>query len=217
MVREHTEKVKRPARSSCPSRSVTRSGGRRTRACSTACFAPRSICCSSRRRPGTARLPGRCRDERGACRSGAGLGRQAGGERDRRRGERGSPLLGQHAQWLARSGGRTALGPSGVTREALPDRVPLLQRLPPGETVEAARRPAAVPWSGFIRYLATISRRYWKGYGAEARRGGDVARWFWARPHSVAAACVARAARRRQCRRRRRLVAAWRADRRLPR
>ena len=91
-------------------------------------------------------------------------------------------MLGQHAQWLARSGGRTALGPSGVTRDALPDRVPLLQRFAAGETVEAAERPADVPLSGFIRYLADdLKALYWEGYMAlKPGAGGDeIARWFW--------------------------------------
>ena len=91
-------------------------------------------------------------------------------------------MLGQHAQWLARSGGRTALGPSGVTREALPDRVPFLQRFADGETVDAAERPADVPLPGFIRYLADdLKALYWEGYMAlkPAAGGDEIARWFW--------------------------------------
>jgi hypothetical protein len=92
-------------------------------------------------------------------------------------------MLGEHAQWLARSGGRTALGPSGVTREALPALVPFLQRFADGETVDAAERPAGVSLPGFIRYVADdLKTLYWEGYlGAKPQAGGDeIARWFWA-------------------------------------
>jgi hypothetical protein len=91
-------------------------------------------------------------------------------------------LLDQHAQWLARSRGRTALGPSGVARDALPGLVSLLRRFADGETVDAAERPADVPLAGFIRYLADdLKTLYWEGYlGAKPQAGGDeIARWFW--------------------------------------
>jgi hypothetical protein len=91
-------------------------------------------------------------------------------------------MLGQHDQWLARSGGRTALGPSGVTREALPGLVPFLKSFADGEMVEAAERPADVPQAGFIRYLADdLKTLYWEGYlGTKPQaRGDEIARWFW--------------------------------------
>ena len=91
-------------------------------------------------------------------------------------------MLGQHAQWLAHSGGRTALGPSGIPPEALPDHVPLLQRFAAGESVEAVERPADVPLPGFIRYLADdLKALYWEGYMAlkPAAGGDEIARWFW--------------------------------------
>jgi hypothetical protein len=91
-------------------------------------------------------------------------------------------MLDQHARWLERSGGRTALGPSGVARDALPGLVSLLRRFADGETVDAAERPADVPLAGFIRYLADdLKTLYWEGYlGAKPQAGGDeIARWFW--------------------------------------
>ena len=91
-------------------------------------------------------------------------------------------MLGQHAQWLARSGGRTALGPSGVARDALPGLVPFLKAFADGEAVDAADRPTDVPLPGFIRYLADDLRTlYWEGYlGVKPRaRGDEIARWFW--------------------------------------
>jgi hypothetical protein len=91
-------------------------------------------------------------------------------------------LRGQHPQWLAQSGGRTALGPSGVAAEALPSLVPFLQRFAAGETVEAAERPRDVPLPGFIRYLADdLKTLYWEGYLATkpGAPGDEIARWFW--------------------------------------
>jgi hypothetical protein len=91
-------------------------------------------------------------------------------------------MIGQHAQWLARSGGRTALGPSGVARDALPGLITFLQRFADGETVDAAERPADVSLPGFIRYVADdLKTLYWEGYlGAKPQAGGDeIARWFW--------------------------------------
>jgi hypothetical protein len=93
-----------------------------------------------------------------------------------------SRLLGQHVQWLARSGGRTALGPSGVARAALPGLVPLLERFAAGESADAAERPREVPLPGFIRYLADdLKTLYWEGYLATkpAATGDEIARWFW--------------------------------------
>jgi hypothetical protein len=91
-------------------------------------------------------------------------------------------MLDQHAQWLERSGGRTALGLSGVARAALPGLVPFLQRFAAGETAEAAERPADVPLPGFIRYLADdLKTLYWEGHMAvkPAASGDEIARWFW--------------------------------------
>ena len=91
-------------------------------------------------------------------------------------------ILGQHAQWLAHSGGRTALGPSGVARDALPGLIAFLQRFADGEAVDAAERPDDVSLPGFIRYVADdLKTLYWEGYlGAKPAAGGEeVARWFW--------------------------------------
>jgi hypothetical protein len=91
-------------------------------------------------------------------------------------------MLGQHAQWLAGSGGRTALGLSGVARERLPGLVPFLQRFAAGEAVDDPARPAAVALPGFVRYLADdLKTLYWEAcMAAKPAAGGDeIARWFW--------------------------------------
>ena len=91
-------------------------------------------------------------------------------------------MLGQHSQWLARSGGRTALGVSGVASATLPGLVPFLARLAAGENADATERPAGVPVPGFIRYVADdLKAIYWESYmAAKPAAGGDeIARWFW--------------------------------------
>ena len=91
-------------------------------------------------------------------------------------------MLGQHAQWLARSGGRTALGPSGVASEALPERIAASPALRRRRDRGAAERPADVPVPGFIRYCADdLKALYWESYmGLKPAAGGDeIARWFW--------------------------------------
>ena len=91
-------------------------------------------------------------------------------------------MLGQHAQWLAHSGGRTALGSSGVAREDLPGLVPFLQRFATGEIVDHPARPADVSLPGFVRYVADdLKALYWEAYMAvkPAAGGDEIARWFW--------------------------------------
>jgi len=93
-----------------------------------------------------------------------------------------SGMLAQHDQWLARSGGRTALGPSGVTRDALPTLVPFLQRFADGERADAPERPREVSIPGFIRYVVDdLKALYWEGYLAAKpeARGDEIAGWFW--------------------------------------
>ena len=88
-----------------------------------------------------------------------------------------------HEQWLARSGGRTAFGLSGVPATRFRGVVRFLQAFAAGEDADLEERPAEVPLANFIRYCADD----WKALYYEGRlvmkpgaTGDDVARWFWA-------------------------------------
>ena len=88
-----------------------------------------------------------------------------------------------HKQWLARSGGRTAFGLSGVPATRFRGVVRFLQAFAAGEDPDLEERPAEVPLPNFIRYCADD----WKALYYEGRlvmkpgtTGDDVARWFWA-------------------------------------
>jgi len=87
-----------------------------------------------------------------------------------------------HEQWLARSGGRTAFGLSGVPATRFRGVVRFLQAFAAGDDAEMAERPAEVPLPSFIRYCADD----WKALYFEGRlamkpssSGDDVTRWFW--------------------------------------
>jgi len=88
-----------------------------------------------------------------------------------------------HEQWMARSGGRTAFGLSGVPATRFRGVVRFLQAFAAGEDPDMAERPADVPLPNFIRYCADD----WKALYFEGRlamkpgaTGDDVTRWFWA-------------------------------------
>jgi len=88
-----------------------------------------------------------------------------------------------HEQWLARSGGRTAFGLSGVPATRFRGAVRFLQAFAAGEDADMEERPADLPLVNFIRYCADD----WKALYFEGRlamkpgvTGDDVARWFWA-------------------------------------
>jgi hypothetical protein len=88
-----------------------------------------------------------------------------------------------HEQWLARSGGRTAFGLSGVPATRFRGVVRFLQAFAAGEDADMDERPAEIPLPNFIRYCADD----WKGLYYEGRlvmkpgaTGDDVTRWFWA-------------------------------------
>ena len=88
-----------------------------------------------------------------------------------------------HEQWLARSGGRTAFGLSGVPATRFRGVVRFLQAFAAGEDADMEERPADLPLVNFIRYCADD----WKALYFEGRlamkpgvTGDDVARWFWA-------------------------------------
>jgi hypothetical protein len=88
-----------------------------------------------------------------------------------------------HEQWLARSGGRTAFGVSGVPATRFRGVVRFLQAFAAGEDGDMDERPADVPLPNFIRYCADDWKAlYFEGRLAmKAASGGDeIARWFWA-------------------------------------
>jgi hypothetical protein len=88
-----------------------------------------------------------------------------------------------HEQWLERSGGRTALGLTGIPPTRFRGIVRFLEGFAAGEEVDMAERPADVPLPGFVRFCADdLKTLYFEGHMAmKPGAGGDeIARWFWA-------------------------------------
>ena len=88
-----------------------------------------------------------------------------------------------HEQWLARNGGRTALGLTGIPATRFRGVVRFLQGFANGEDADMAERPADVPLPNFIRYCADdLKTLYYEGHMAmkPAASGDEIARWFWA-------------------------------------
>jgi hypothetical protein len=88
-----------------------------------------------------------------------------------------------HEQWLARSGGRTAFGLSGVPATRVRGVVRFLQAFAADEDPDMEECPTHMPRPSFIRYCADD----WKALYFEGRLamkpssgGDDVTRWFWA-------------------------------------
>jgi hypothetical protein len=91
-------------------------------------------------------------------------------------------LRARHEQWLAKSGGRTAFGLSGVPAARFDDVVRFLQQFADGGDPDTAGRPAEVPLPAFIRWCADdLKTLAFEGYMAVTPdAGGDeIARWFW--------------------------------------
>jgi hypothetical protein len=87
-----------------------------------------------------------------------------------------------YAQWLARSGGRTALGLTGIPPTRFRGLVRFLQAFADGEEADMAERPPDTPLPGFLRWCADdLKTLYTEGYMAmKPGAGGDeIARWFW--------------------------------------
>ena len=87
-----------------------------------------------------------------------------------------------HEQWLARSGGRTAFGVSGVPATRFRGVVRFLQAFAALEDTDMEERPADVPLPNFIRYCADDWKAlYFEGRLAMKPAGGgdEIARWFW--------------------------------------
>jgi hypothetical protein len=86
-------------------------------------------------------------------------------------------------QWLARSGGRTAFGLTGIPATRFRGVVRFLQTFAAAEDADMAERPPDVPLPGFIRWCADdLKALYFEGYMAmKPSAGGDeIAQWFWA-------------------------------------
>jgi hypothetical protein len=87
-----------------------------------------------------------------------------------------------HDQWLARTGGRTAFGLSGIPATRFRGVVRFLQAFAAGEDADMPERPADLPVAGFIRYCADdLKTLYYEGRMVmkPTASGDDVARWFW--------------------------------------
>jgi len=87
-----------------------------------------------------------------------------------------------HEQWLARNGGRTAFGLTGIPATRFRGVVRFLQGFADGEEVDMPERPQDVPLPGFIRWCADdLKALYLEGYMAmkPAAGGDEIARWFW--------------------------------------
>jgi hypothetical protein len=91
-------------------------------------------------------------------------------------------MRGHHALWLARSGGRTAFGLSGVPAAGFEAAIRFLQAFASGGDADLPERPASLPLPNFIRYCADdLKALYFEGRMAmKPDSGGDeIARWFW--------------------------------------
>ena len=87
-----------------------------------------------------------------------------------------------HEQWLAKSGGRTAFGLSGIPATRFRGVIRFLQGFAAGEDADMPERPAELPLANFIRYCADdLKSLYYEGRLAmKPGAGGDeIARWFW--------------------------------------
>jgi hypothetical protein len=87
-----------------------------------------------------------------------------------------------HEQWLAKNGGRTAFGLSGVPATRVVDVIRFLQAFAAGEDADMPERPSELPLANFIRYCADdLKAIYYEGRMAmKPTSGGDeIARWFW--------------------------------------
>ena len=87
-----------------------------------------------------------------------------------------------HEQWLARSGGRTAFGLSGIPSTRFRGVIRFFQTFADGQDADMPERPADVPLPNFIRYCADdLKTLYYEGHMAmkPTAGGDDIARWFW--------------------------------------
>jgi hypothetical protein len=90
--------------------------------------------------------------------------------------------LRSHMQWLAKHGGRTTFGLSGLAAERFPEVVDFLARFAASGEGEVSGRPAGVPLPAFIRWAADdVKTLYYESrlLAQPEASGTDVARWFW--------------------------------------
>lgn len=88
-----------------------------------------------------------------------------------------------HEQWLARSGGRTTLGLTGIPATRFRGVVRFLESFAAGEDADMDERPPEMPLPNFIRYCADdLKALSFEGHMAMKPAGDDdeIARWFWA-------------------------------------
>ena len=87
-----------------------------------------------------------------------------------------------HEQWLAKSGGRTAFGLSGIPATRFRGVIRFLQSFAAGEDADMPERAAELPLANFIRYCADdVKSLYYEGRLAmkPTSAGDEIARWFW--------------------------------------
>ena len=87
-----------------------------------------------------------------------------------------------HEQWLARNGGRTTLGLSGVPVTRFPAVIRFLQSFAAGEAADMDERARDVAVPAFIRWCADdLKALYFEGRLAmkPSAGGEEIARWFW--------------------------------------
>jgi hypothetical protein len=87
----------------------------------------------------------------------------------------------EHERWLAESGGRTAVGLSGIAPERLGGAARFLEAFAGGLDAEHDGRPDGMPVPDFIRYCADdLKALYGEAHMASKGAGGDeIARWLW--------------------------------------
>jgi hypothetical protein len=90
-------------------------------------------------------------------------------------------IQGEHERWLAESGGRTAIGLSGIPPERLGGAARFLEAFAGGRDAEHDGRPDGMPEPDFIRYCVDdLKALYGEAYMASKKAGGDeIARWLW--------------------------------------
>ena len=91
-------------------------------------------------------------------------------------------LRAGYARWIDGSGGRTAVGLTGIPPARFETIVRLLEGFADGQAVDHAERAADLPLPSFIRYCADdLKALYYESYMADKPGAGgeEVARWFW--------------------------------------
>jgi hypothetical protein len=87
-----------------------------------------------------------------------------------------------HGLWLEGSGGRTALGLTGIPTARFEAIVRFLQAFASGEDVDMPERGADVTPPGFVRWCADdLKTLFFEAHLAmkPAASGDEIARWFW--------------------------------------